>query len=248
MTESSLNQAQGFCTHPDLEEGKSQWHGGNGSSQFRYWCDNAVACSYCGRVVPAVGHNWKITGQDGNYYNAECTRCGKTVSAHKKFYNDATGELNMSEVSCTDDPTAHQWTVIEADGCKRTLVCANCGKQVEMDHDWKSTKDGCRYTAVCSVCGKTETATIHDCIGYNADFTGKYVYFVGWQMEIKLTCSGCDEIIDSTKFYVGTHNKDAVMGSDKFIGKLDQLADGQVLPIYPSNVPFYFSEEYIQGE
>lgn len=250
MEESSLNQAQGFCMHPHLSESyfsMPSFVGQQLETKTSWWCDTAMTCPDCQKAAPPIGHNWKITEQDGDYYKVQCTRCGKTASAHKKFYNDATGKLDISAVSCADDPSAHQWTVLQSNDCKRTLLCANCGKQVEMDHDWQSTKDGCHYTAVCSVCGKTEKATIHACIMDGYDFTGKHIFYKWWQIKIYLKCTSCNEIIKSSKFYVDKSDYLATE-TKKYTDKLRELCGGQETPIYPSNVPFYFSEEYIQGE
>ncbi len=249
MEEVSQNQAQCLCAHTVLYESRNILPTSVGTkNETSYWCDTAMQCGDCNRWFPPVGHNWKITGQDGDYYTAECARCGKVTNAHKKFYNEATGKLNMSAVSCADDPNAHQWTVIEADGCKRTLLCANCGTQEEMDHDWQSTKDGCRYTAVCSVCGKTETATIHGCIDRETDYTGKRSQLFGRQAVIKLICTACGETTKSIKFYTRISDLSGLVGSKKYVNKLKELTGGQKLPIYPSNIPFYFSEAYIQNK
>ena len=61
-------------------------------------------------------------------------------------------------------------------------------------------------------------------------------------------CLDCDETIKSTQFCVGINRLEAAMETDQFSDKLEKLTDGQTLPICPSNVPFYFSEEYVQGQ
>jgi hypothetical protein len=162
MEESSLNQVVGKCTHPRLKESYTLYDSNGTDNQVYSWCTMAMSCPDCQSKIAAVGHNWKITGEDGDYYTAVCQRCGKTVKANKKYYNSSKDKLDTSEMSCVDDSNNHAWVTVDSDGCKKTLVCSNCGTQTTMDHDWKVTRQNmCNFTAVCQNCGKTEKVTIH---------------------------------------------------------------------------------------
>ena len=132
-----------------------------------------MSCPDCQTKIAAVGHNWKITGTDGDYYTAVCKRCGKTVKANKKYYNSSKDKLDTSEMSCVDDPNNHAWVTVDSDGCKKTLVCSNCGTQTTTDHDWKVSRQSvCNFTAVCQKCGKTEKVTIHRKIDAKSESRG----------------------------------------------------------------------------
>ncbi len=162
MEESSLNQVVGKCTHPRLKERYNMLNTNGQGDEYYTWCTQSMKCPDCQSQIAAVGHNWKITGEDGDYYTAVCQRCKKTVKANKKYYNSSKDKLDTSEMSCVDDPNNHAWVTVDSNGCKKTLVCSNCGTQTTTDHDWKVTRqNACSFTAVCQKCGKTEKATIH---------------------------------------------------------------------------------------
>ena len=173
MEESSLNQVIGKCTHPRLQEAYTIYGASGTDNQVYSWCTQSMSCPDCQTKIAAVGHNWKITGTDGDYYTAVCKRCGKTVKANKKYYNSSKDKLDTSEMSCVDDPNNHAWVTVDSDGCKKTLVCSNCGTQTTTDHDWKVSRQSvCNFTAVCQKCGKTEKVTIHRKINAKSESRG----------------------------------------------------------------------------
>lgn len=256
MEETSLNQVAGKCTHPRLKE-KTTAYVNDGDDVRKYWCTNAMQCPDCHSQVKAVGHNWKITGESGDYYTAVCQRCGKTINANKKYYNSAKGKLDTSEMSCADDPNNHRWVTVESNGCKQTLVCSNCGKQTTTDHDWEVTKQLCNYTAVCRKCGKTEKVTIHPEIDVESINRGETVkkWWIDQHYEYNVYvtyayCTSCGLTLASEKAEEYKISFNEYKNSDYETKKIEKLKRKFGVDKFPATytLPVYLTDGYINSK
>ncbi len=212
MMETSLNQAQGLCTHPSLvkemtEKNKDSFIYDTGDSFYSSktdtsWCVKAWVCKECGGSVPALGHDWKLRDDidRGEYVVVQCKRCKRVQQVKKNYYDSTTGKVNLDGVNC-DGEGVHTWTTAESSGCERTLICEVCGMVQERDHDWVVTRGrNCAYEATCSVCGKTEKLTLHTDVHYFTKETGKKKAFKGEKVILTGTCGVCGKT-DSVSFY-----------------------------------------------
>jgi hypothetical protein len=255
--EKSLNQVQGICTHSKLKESIN--HYGVGTADMKEtWCTTAMQCPDCKAKVAAVGHKWKITGEEGDYYTAVCQRCGQTVKANKKFYNSEKGKLDTSEMSCVDDPNNHSWVVVQSSGCRQVLVCTNCGEQATTDHAWKVTRPyerSCDYTAVCQKCGKTEKVTFHTKLTINTRSTGRtkggnYIGdSVDYEYEVYVECEHCRKKVASRKCW-DSHDISYFKTSEKEIKQQNKLKKQFGVDEFPVTytLPLYLTDGYINSQ